>query len=98
MDEAKLQKEASRGVRAEALLKNELLTEALATLETEYTTALFLTKPQDQVAREKLYLAVNVTRKVKDHLNSVIGDGKLAQKHLNDIASETERKKRFGII
>lgn len=98
MDEIKLQKDASRGVRAKGLLENELLAEAFATLEKDYTDALFLTKPQDQIAREKLYLAVNVTRKVRDHLNTVIQNGKLAQKQLNDIASETERKKLLGII
>lgn len=98
MDDIKLQKDASRGARAESLLKNELLIEAFAALEKDYTDALFLTKPQDQIAREKLYLAVNVTRKVKDHLNSMVQNGKLAQKQLNDIASETERKKLLGII
>lgn len=97
-DEAKLHKEASRGARAQALIENELLSEALTKLEDEYSAALFTTKPHDQIAREKLYLAVNVTRKVRDHLISVINNGKLAQKQLNDLAAESERKKLLGII
>lgn len=98
IDEARLQRQAARSVRAKALLDNDLLKEAFDTLERDYTTALFETKPQDQVAREKLYMAVNVVRKVRDHLAFVVNDGKLAQKQLNEIATEAERKKRFGII
>lgn len=98
MDEAKLHKALSRGDRAASLLKNELLTEAFDALERDYSAALFETKPQDTVAREKLYLAVNVTRKVRDHLTAVVNDGKVAQANLNKLAAEFERKKRFGII
>lgn len=98
IDDAKLHKALSRGDRAAALLKNEMLTEAFDALERDYSTALFETKPQDQIAREKLYLAVNVVRKVRDHLTSVISDGKMAKSQLNDLTKEAERKKLLGII
>lgn len=98
MDDAKLHKDAARGARAKALVENELLHEAFETLERDYSAALFSTTPQDQIAREKLYLAVNVVRKVRDHINYVVANGKLAEKQLQEIATEAERKKRFGII
>ena len=97
-DEAKLHADAARGVRAKSLIENELLKEAFEVLERDYSAALFGTKPQDHIAREKLYLAVNVVRKVRDHIARVISDGKLAEKQLQEIATEAERKKRFGII
>ena len=67
-------------------------------MERDYSAALFGTKPQDQIAREKLYLAVNVVRKVRDHIARVIADGKLAEKQLQEIATEAERKRRLGIF
>ena len=67
-------------------------------MERDYSAALFGTKPQDQIAREKLYLAVNVVRKVRDHIARVISDGKLAEKQLQEIATEAERKRRLGIF
>jgi uncharacterized protein (DUF488 family) len=97
-DEARLHTDAARGVRAKSLIENELLQEAFDVLERDYSAALFGTKPQDQISREKLYLAVNVVRKVRDHIARVISDGKLAEKQLQELATEAERKKRFGII
>lgn len=98
IDDAKLHKNAARGVRAKALLENELLQEAFQSLENDYSSALFNTSAHDQIAREKLYLAVNVVRKVRDHIGYAVTNGRLAEKQLQDIATEAERKKRFGII
>ena len=98
MDETKLHTDAARGVRAKSLIENELLHEAFEVLERDYSAALFGTKPQDQIAREKLYLAVNVVRKVRDHIARVISDGELAEKQLQEIATEAERKRRLGIF
>src|SRR5262249_21140551 len=97
-DEIALAKDAARGARAKALVENELLVEAFAELEKEYTAAWRSTGARDSEAREKLYLAVNIVGKVREHLNYVINNGKLAQAELNNLASDIERKKRFGII
>src|SRR6516164_2652292 len=97
-DENKLDMDAVRGVRAEALLSDELLTEAFRTLEDAYTAAWRSTRIDDIAGREKLFLAVNIVGKVKDHLTRAIADGKLAQTELKAIADAAERKKRFGIL
>ena len=97
-DEAKLHQALSRGDRAQALLNNDILKDAFGALERDYITALFETSAQDQIAREKLYLAVNVVRKVRDHLHHVVSDGKLAKKQIDQLAAESERKKLFGVI
>lgn len=97
-NEAKLIRDASRGVRARQLVEDELLIDGFKLLEEAYTKAWRETKVNDTAAREKLFLAVNIVGKVRDHLGSVITNGQLAQSELNEIAEAAERKKRFGII
>ena len=95
-DELRLNLDQERGVRAEALLRNELLQEAFATLEKRYTDEWRVTKVRDTDARERLWQAVNIVGKVRDHLATLIGNGKLAQRQLDDLANN--RPKRFGIL
>lgn len=95
IDEAKLLKDAERAMRAEQLLGNEMLNEAFADLEQEYTKALFLTHIDAAGAREKLFLAVNVLRKVKDHLGTIVQNGKLANRELKELAEAAERQKTW---
>ena len=97
-DEHKLIRDNSRALQAEGLLNSDLLKEAFAKLEEEYIAAWRSTKHDDQLGREKLFLAVNVIGKVKDHLQSVASNGKLAQAELNQLAANAERRRRFGIV
>lgn len=98
MSEDKLLEARNRAARAEALVNDELLTEGFAELEAAYIQAWRLTRPEDHLAREKLYLAVNVVGKLKQHLQAVITDGKLADAELKELVEQQERRKRFGII
>ena len=86
MSEDKLQAAISRGARAEALLGNELLQEAFARLEQDYIEAWRISPARDTDGRERLWQAVNIVGKVRDHLVKVINDGKLSQRHLNELA------------
>lgn len=97
-DEHKLLRDTDKALKASKLLEDEVLVEAFNELEKSYTERLFVTNHDDVTGREKLYLAVNVVRKVRDHLNVVVNNGKLAQAELAMLAKEVERKKRFGII
>lgn len=97
-DESKLSKDAAKAARAKTLLESELLTEAFKSLEDNYTAAWRATLIDDVSAREKLFLAINVVGKVRDHLQSIVSNGKLAEKELQQLADTAERKKRFGII
>jgi hypothetical protein len=97
-DENKLIRDAGRAIRARQLLDDEMLVEAFKTLEDAYTLAWRSTYAGDIAAREKLFLAVNIVGKVRDHLTVAVTNGKLAQAELNEIATAAERKKRFGII
>ena len=93
-DEHKLNGEIERRARAEALLQNELLREAFAELEQRYVEEWRGSEPRDADARERLWQAVNVLRKVKDHLSRVVRDGRLAQRQLDELAG---RRRRFGL-
>jgi hypothetical protein len=88
----------TRAAQARDLLSHELLTEAFATLEASYSDA-WRTSTVDQVdAREKLFLAINIVGKVRDHLSAVLNNGKLAQAELKALAETAERRKRFGVL
>jgi len=97
-DENRLDQAAAKAARAQELLDNELLSEAFGELEDSYATAWRGTKIEDVAAREKLFLAINVVGKVRDHLTAVVTNGKLAQAELKALAQVAERRKRFGII
>ena len=94
-DEIALNRAAERGARAQRLLEDNLLAEAFAMLDAEYTKAWRATAARDTDARERLWQAVNVLRKVKDHLTKIVSDGKLAQREIDQLA---QRRKRFGMI
>ncbi|HJP67542.1 MAG TPA: hypothetical protein VJ846_01475 [Sphingomicrobium sp.] len=97
-DEDQIAITIGRAARAKDLLENELLKECFTTLETSYTQAWRSTTIDDVSGREKLFLAINIVGKVKDHLQHVIDGGKMAQAHLNELNRIAERKKRFGIL
>jgi hypothetical protein len=96
-DENRLDQAAAKAVRAQDLLDNELLTEAFTTLEQNYVAAWRTTTIEDVSGREKLFLAINIVGKVRDHLTATVANGKLAQAELKELAQTAERKKRFGI-
>ena len=98
MDEIKLGEAAAKASRAQDLLDNELLSEAFTDLEDNYTAAWRATGIDDVGAREKLFLAINIVGKVRDHLTAIVNNGKLAQAELKELAQVAERRKRFGIL
>jgi len=98
MNEARLGEAAAKAARAQDLLDNELLSEAFKGLEDNYTSAWRATGIDDVAAREKLFLAINIVGKVRDHLTAVVTNGKLAQAELKELAQTAERRKRFGIV
>lgn len=98
MNETQLGEAVNKAMRAQDLLDNELLNEAFKGLEDSYTTAWRSTAIDDVAAREKLFLAINIVGKVRDHLTSIVSGGKLAQAELKELARTAERRKRFGIV
>ena len=93
IDELALNKAIERAARAEALQRDELLTEALDTLDKDYTAAWRATHARDTDARERLWQAVQVVAKVRDHLGHVLAGGRLARRELDELAARAERDK-----
>ncbi len=97
-DESVLERTAARAVRAKALLDDEILNEAFAVLEQSYIAAWRATTVDDAAGREKLFLAINIVGKVRDHLAGAVANGNLARAELKELVETAERRKRFGII
>ncbi len=83
-DEIKLIRASSRADKAERLLNDETFKDAFAALEASYIEAWRASTPtaSGEYQREKLYLAINVLGKVKDHISKVVQNGKLAKAEL----------------
>lgn len=97
-DENGLDHAVAKAVRAQGLIDDELLGEAFRTLEDNYASAWRATVIDDVAGREKLFLAINIVGKVRDHLTAIVANGKLAQAELRELAQTAERRKRFGIL
>jgi hypothetical protein len=85
MSDYKLQNAINRGQRAEAMLKDDLLKETLDTLERDYIAAWRQSPARDTDGRERLWQAVQVVGKMRDHLVTVLNNGKLAQRQLDEL-------------
>jgi hypothetical protein len=97
-DEDSLNQAAAQAVRAQDLMDNELLSEAFVKLEESYTAAWRASTIEDVAAREKLFLAINIVGKVRDHLGAIVANGKLAQAELKELARTAERRRMFGML
>lgn len=83
-DEVKLSAIRSRGERARALLDNDLLNEAFASLEAFYIDAWKTNaRGAGPDGRERLWQAVQVLGDVRDHLEKMVSDGHLAEAELD---------------
>lgn len=83
MNEDKLETAIHRAARAEALLRDEILTGAFDKLEADYIAAWRISPVRDVIAREKLWQAVNIVGKVKEHLSKIVAGGTLAKAEVN---------------
>lgn len=97
-DEIALQRAVNRAQQARTLLESDILKEAFKGLEDSYTAAWRATTIEDVSGREKLFLAINVVGKVRDHLTSVVSNGSVAEAEIKELRETAERKKRFGIL
>jgi hypothetical protein len=98
IDEFKLRQDAEKAVRAKQLIDNDLLQAAFTGLEEAYTAAWRASAIDEIAAREKLFLAINIVGKVRQHLAVIVTNGKLAAKELQQLADTAERKKRYGTL
>lgn len=84
-DEDKLLAAANRASRAKALLEDPLLKETFERLDAEYVKAWRESDARDDDARHRLWQAINLIGKVRDHLGIVLANGNLAQAQINQL-------------
>lgn len=91
--EDKAIKDSTRAARAEALLNDEIFNEAFTKLEAEYYSAWRSTgaAESETFKRERLWQAINLLGKVKDHIKHVIENGKMAKAHLKAIEGKRQQ-------
>jgi hypothetical protein len=82
-DDYKLQDESQRGERARLLLADELYNEAFDTLKQELMTAWQDSPARDASGRETLWLSVKLLGQLRQHIQSVMETGALANLDLS---------------
>ena len=87
MSEDNLTTALYRANRANSLMNDELVTGSLMQLENDYITAWRATAVRDTDARERLWQAVQVVGKFRDHLRMMIADGRIAQAEIDAMAA-----------
>lgn len=86
-DELKLRKDADRAARAQALLDDDILKSAFATLDEELVAAWRNTNDGDRAFNA--WLAVRNLANVRRALESIVSNGQLAAAELNQILRNT---------
>lgn len=95
VDEITLTKQATEGKRAGTLLQDETLLNAFNQLEHDYVQGWRNTDARDTDARERLWQAVQIVGKVKQHLSTMAANGKVAQRQLDELAG---KKRGFSLV
>ena len=89
--------EILRGRQAAELLEHPLLVEAFAALEKEVLDAWKASPARDAEGREKLWLMLHLSQKVKGHLETVVVTGKMGQIRLDELNKRTLLQ-RVGLV
>jgi len=84
----KLEYEIRRGERAEALLQDELLNDALETIKQGYMEKWLDSPERDVEGRERLRLMVKTVDRLKSELQTVLDTGKIAKQTLRQRIGE----------
>ena len=94
VNEGKAREKMARAEKAEALLRNEILTDAFAYLENEFTQAWKKSPVEDSASRERLYMFCQNLDALKGYINRVVEDGKLAKAALEELQNRVKFEKR----
>ena len=78
-----LEKEKQRGVRAKAILEDEIFVEAIQKVSGELDTEWVNSPVRDTEGREKIYMMKKLLNVLLVQLRSVMETGKLASKQIN---------------
>ena len=94
MNEGKARERQARGERAAALLRDEILQNAFTYLDEQFLQAWRQTPVNETDARERLYYMCQALASVKDYIENVVQDGKLASATLDELQFRAKHEKR----
>jgi hypothetical protein len=83
MDDIKLKEDQTRGWKAQELMDNELLKEALAAIEAEVIGQWEQCPARDKEGKEALWQLYKTSKKLRSVLFGYVQSGKLASENLN---------------
>lgn len=90
MTEDRIRRQINEMAQSAELMNNEFLWRQFEYLKEQYIDLWKVTPARDTDGRERLWQAVQVVGKVKDHLRMVLDDGKLAKQDLERLASKQD--------
>jgi hypothetical protein len=85
IDSIKLNKEVTKGKKAETILEDELFKEAVSSLKVNYMNQIINTSYKDSDGRTAIWIAIHQLDKVQNHLTELMNTGTLASKQLEEI-------------
>jgi hypothetical protein len=88
-----LRGEVSRGIRAKAILEDEIVVEALDAIEAELRGDWEGSRPGDTAAREESYRMLRAAKAFRERLRKVIDDGSVAEAEIEAHERALRRKK-----
>src|SRR5258705_2298130 len=91
-DEDKLQRDVTRAAEAKQLLENELLFETIEYLKQSYIQKLLLCSTVE--LRETAFALVKAVDHIKDHLITVLNNGRLADRQIEELVQAEKRNQR----
>ena len=94
MNEGKARDAVLRAEKAEALLRNELLTEAFDYLEQQFIQAWWSSGIGEAEDRERIYQLSQNLEALKGYFQTVISDGKMAQSQIDEVKRRSTFNKR----
>ena len=94
MNEGKARDAVLRAEKAEALLRNELLTDAFDYLEKQFIQAWKSSGIGEAEDRERIYQLSQNLEALKGYFQTVISDGKMAQSQIDEVKRRSTFNKR----
>jgi hypothetical protein len=91
-EDDKLRSDVDRGMKAKALLENELLAETLAYLRQSYVDGWQACKTPE--LRESAWYLVKAVDQIRDHLETVLNDGRLADRQIEELVKRQAGRPR----
>lgn len=80
-----LEQEVIRGHEAERIMRSPLWDEAWALYENRLTSAWAQSGTVETDQRERIWLALQIAKKVRNHIESIMKTGQLAQKQVEGL-------------